>query len=198
MPVGDYTVEVEQTVESKQSAKLRADNKFSAQLGFTVAGERILLKPGDIDGVFPPDGSLLDHSNILPHVSLSRSTLPWERNADASDPESPWLALLVFEEGEPFTQKTVRLSELKTSVPGFAIGPGENPDDSAVVIDLPLTLLLTVLPAPDELKLLAHVRKSPDGAETAVVIANRIPDQGVKSIAHLVSLEGRYKKKQEW
>jgi hypothetical protein len=30
---------------------------------------------------FPPDGSLGEHSNVLPHIILNRSTLPWERPA---------------------------------------------------------------------------------------------------------------------
>lgn len=46
---------------------------------FSVAGERFDLKPKDIHAVFPPAGSLGEHSNVLPHIILNRSTLPWER-----------------------------------------------------------------------------------------------------------------------
>ena len=50
--------------------------------------------------MFPPPGSLGEHSNVLPHIILKRSTLPWERQADPGDKNVPWLALLLFEEEE--------------------------------------------------------------------------------------------------
>ncbi|MFY0576650.1 hypothetical protein ACN28S_21990 [Cystobacter fuscus] len=52
----------------------------SRTLTFAVLGERFgPLAPEDIAAVFPPDGSVGEHSNVLPHISLRRSTLPWER-----------------------------------------------------------------------------------------------------------------------
>jgi hypothetical protein len=52
---------------------------FTTRQTFTVTGERFALKPADVIGVFPPANSNGDHANVLPHVVLNRSTLPWER-----------------------------------------------------------------------------------------------------------------------
>lgn len=192
---GDYTIAVSQTLSG---AAIQADNTFKTQLAFSVAGERLLLKPFHIQAVFPPEGSLLDHANILPHLVLTRSTAPWERLAKPDDPESPWLALLLVEEGEEFTQSTVKLSKLATLLPRFTPEPGEDPDASVTLLKLPAkSAAVQSLPTLAELKLLCHVRRSKDatgaeGPEQAVIVGNRLPVKGVRSIVHLVSLEGRY------
>ncbi len=69
---------------------------------FAVTGERFQLDSLDIFSVFPPPDSLGDHSNVLPHLILTRSTLPWERDIAevGGDREHPWLALLLFNESE--------------------------------------------------------------------------------------------------
>jgi hypothetical protein len=196
---GDYTVAVSQTLSSTDSGKpINTDNKFETQLAFSVAGERLLLKPLHIQAVFPPEGSLLDHANILPHLVLTRSTAPWERLAKPDDPESPWLALLLIEEGEECTTSTVKLSDLAKRIPRFIPEPGEDPKASVTLLELPAQgTAVQSLPTLAELKLLCHVRRSKDaagneGPEQAVVVGNRLPAKGVRSTVHLVSLEGRY------
>lgn len=79
----------------------KTTTKLNASLNktFQVAGERFQLKPQDIHSVFPPDHNLGEHSNVLPHIILNRSTLPWERKA-SDDENTPWLALLVFDQEE--------------------------------------------------------------------------------------------------
>jgi hypothetical protein len=93
MPPGRYSVEVRQDVTGRGVA-----DSFGARRRFTVAGDRLALNPGDVFAVFPPENSLGDHSDVLPHVLLTRSTLPWEFTADAAG--TPWLALLVLDERE--------------------------------------------------------------------------------------------------
>jgi hypothetical protein len=63
-----------------------------------IQGERFSIDPRDIDSVFPPEGGAGDYGNenILPHITFSRKTLPWEQNCGV--PHAPWLALLVFHE----------------------------------------------------------------------------------------------------
>ncbi|MFL5804865.1 MAG: hypothetical protein ACJ8CR_24365, partial [Roseiflexaceae bacterium] len=90
---GTYEIKVTQEV-----AGPGIGDTFTTARQFTVAGERFTLQPADIYAVFPPDGSLGEHSNVLPHIALSRSTLPWEHSADGS--RTPWLALLLFYEDE--------------------------------------------------------------------------------------------------
>jgi hypothetical protein len=195
---GNYTLAVEQTLKTPGRPAISKDNVFNAQLDFTVAGERLLLAPTHIQAVFPPEGSLLDHANILPHLVLTRSTAPWERLANPADPESPWLALLLLEDGEAFTQSTVKLSDLAARLPHFAPEPGEDPNATATLLELPWQgMAVQSLPTLAELKLLCHVRQSKyaagnDGPEQAVVVGNRLPAKGVRSTVHLVSLEGRY------
>lgn len=74
---------------------------------FDVAGNRFNLNPLDIQTIFPAPESTGDHSNTLPHISLKRSTIPWEWDAytngvklDQAKKEVPWLCLLVLAEDD--------------------------------------------------------------------------------------------------
>lgn len=102
---GRYTIEMSQKVTVPGTTE-----EFSVRRQFTVSGDRLSLYAGDVLAVFPPDGSLGDHSTVLPHVMLERSTLPWEFTAHKAGPPArdtagasaadeagaPWLALLLF------------------------------------------------------------------------------------------------------
>ena len=227
---GDYTLTVKQHVKAEQqiSDKQNFGDVFpDAILRFSVLGPRFSLDPQVIDAVFPPAGSLGDHSNVLPHVVLNRSTLPWERTAVSRLKEDsgklkeekaklPWLVLLLFEEGElapvSAAQETSRESlqtfsvgELRTLItgkikwPGISEESGQNDDDRLSVIDVPWSLLRTIMPAGEDLKFLAHVRETqeatgkPGEVECAVIMGSRVPKAGSISCVHLVSVEGRYK-----
>ena len=117
---GEFTVKLEQqvTLNGKVLPPFHKESKLSVQ------GARFSLKPSDIGAVFPPSGSLGDHANVLPHIILKRSTLPWERTVEVltdaersalskdetvrtpqektlvdsakKKEETPWLALLVL------------------------------------------------------------------------------------------------------
>src|SRR5262245_17051844 len=58
---------------------------------FFVSGERFSLNPGDIHSTYPPEGGRGSFDDCLPHVTLMRDTLPWERAAN--EEKAPWLAL---------------------------------------------------------------------------------------------------------
>lgn len=201
---GEYTIQVEQKIAA---SKIQGNNHFQTpELTFSVQCERFSLPPLEVHAVFPPDASMGDHSQVLPHVVLSRSTLPWERRADAADREpslAPWLALLVFHEGEIGQARSMSLAQASTEKadPGDASAPhfhgyaperGQPPDDPVTVIDVKKALLNKLLPSKSELSLLTHVRIR-GGTELAVVLANRLPAPGGFSTAHLVSLEEHYK-----
>jgi len=194
LKAGEYEIIVEQNVNH---SKIVDQNHFSTTRTFSVRGDRLSLKPSDVQAVFPPAGSLGDHSNVLPHIILNRSTLPWERSADQgpnSDETTPWLALLLFYEGEVPETKTVSLRDISVGAkfPTFFKERGQSDDDQVTVIDVQRKILQGILPGKEELALLAHVREAAD-AELAVIVGNRLPrPQGV-STAHLVSVEGRYK-----
>lgn len=185
--------------------------RFEKSATLVVQGERFALKPAEIAAVFPPPGSLGDHANVLPHLVLTRSTLPWEREAQAGSAEVPWLALLVLDEEEiiPSAGKaqahTLPLSDLLAANtdlgwPGVTLEQGQAADMKVNVVDIDADAIDDIMPTATELRYLTHVRQGldahdqPQGEELAIVIANRLPKPGVTSVVHLVSLENRYLK----
>ncbi|WP_293150359.1 hypothetical protein [Okeania sp. SIO2C9] len=212
---GDYEINIKQEVTGE---KIQANNSFTVTRTFAVSGERFDLKPKDIHAVFPPSGSLGEHSNVLPHVVLNRSTLPWERLVDTNSNNLPWLAVLLFEEGEKPEPKIITLQQLKNPQTGASKFPkivskdetpptnevflylesGQHEDDKVTVIDVTKQLLDKRLPTKEDLQYLAHVRQGTDdennlvGDELAIIIGNRLPKKGSMSTVHLVSIEGRY------
>lgn len=194
---GDYTIQVTQEISAE---KIFEDTFPGPSMTFSIQGERFSLPPAEVHAVFPPDGSMGDHSHVLPHVVLRRSTLPWERRADPADETAPWLALLVFYEGEVERPETMSLKEAETrpTLSGQAVKfhhyepeRGQSEKDQVTVIDVKKELLGKLLPGKKELAWLAHARIRGDN-ELAVVIANRLPQPKGFSTAHLVSLEGHY------
>ncbi|WP_434740476.1 hypothetical protein [Micromonospora sp. SH-82] len=192
LAAGDYQVTVAQQVSLEPE-------DFSTTRRFTVAGDRFGLAPSLVRTVFPPHGSVGDHTGVLPHVVLDRATLPWERRPVADDPTTaPWLALLLFTEDERPTPQTVPLGQLGAGgrLPTAAATPErhESTDDPVTVVDVPLDLLTDLLPDHAELPLLAHVRVGDtDSGEAAVVVGTRLPPAGATCTVHLVSLEHRFR-----
>ncbi len=201
---GYYKITVSQSVAIDSAAV----DPFTATRHFIVAGERFALKPTDVEAVFPPDGNLGDHSNVLPHIILSRSTLPWERtiNGEQAAANVPWVALLLFDEDEKPTATTMTAGDLRRppllgapKFPKIELEKAQQLDDALTVISVPYAVLKKIMPTAEELKLLTHVRFGTCaddklvGDELAIVIANRLPQRGKTSTAHLVSVEGRFK-----
>ncbi len=204
---GTYQVTVEQTIKTKNSGKIAA-SKFSQVLDFVVTGHRFApLTVNDIYAVFPPAGNLGEHTNALPHITLKRSTLPWERSINENDSDLPWVALLLFRESEKPTPQTVKLKNLKSTpgnvakFPAFTDEPGQTDEDELTVIDVPKKLLAQILPTQKEVALLAHINvltdanDSPLSEPMATVLGNRLPQPGEVSTVHLVALENRYQGK---
>lgn len=202
---GTYTVEVEQKVKTEGSNKI-PEQTFSKELTFYVDGHRFApLTPDVIYAVFPPAGNLGEYSNALPHIILKRGTLPWERTIKSTDPDLPWLALLLFQESEKPEPQTIKLKELKatsgnTKFPTFIYEPGQNDEDVVTVIDVPKNILEKILPPEKDLTLLASVNQitnendKPLSEPLATILGNRLPKKGEVSTVHLVALEERYDK----
>lgn len=199
---GTYKVTVEQTIKTQNSGKI-SEEKFSQILDFVVSGHRFApLTLNDIYAVFPPSGNLGEHSNALPHITLKRSTLPWERSVNKNDSDLPWVALLLFRESEKPMSQTIKLKDLTASAakfPGFAQEAAQTDEDELTVIDVPKNLLAQILPTQKEVALLAHINELTDGdgkplsEALATVLGNRLPQPGEASTVHLVALENRYK-----
>jgi hypothetical protein len=123
--------------------QVRIDGKFgwgsdawtgapSVRLNFSVAGPRFSIEPGLIQSQFPPPKSIGEYYNVLPHIILSRTTLPWERTIDHSPPSTsdrptPWIALLLFDkraDGGAPSSKNVSLEELSRAYLSLYNPPG--------------------------------------------------------------------------
>jgi hypothetical protein len=184
---GDYTLTVSQSIKAQ---KQDLDDKFESTLHFSVLGPRFTLDPQVIASVFPPPGSVGDHSNGLPHIALHRTTLPWERTAIRKDDSGrlkkekkqlPWLVLLVIDEdelaaraaaqdGSKATVNAVTAGKLRTPAaapiewPGIASENGQDDSDAVSVVDVPWGLLRQIIPGGDDLRLLSHVRKTQESS----------------------------------
>jgi hypothetical protein len=188
----------------------------SKQAFFNIEGPRFRLTATDVASVVPPRNGHGPFSEVVPHIAIYRRTLPWERkiNPDGSPipvpktnsdlpalPQDglPWLALLLFEEGEYTLLPNQPLEQV---LPSDALQAMGNPQGvTCDAIEVSSDLLAAVIPSIEELQLLAHVRQvnvddrelgvgSTDGF-FSVIMSNRLPSANSKCRACLVSLEGR-------
>ncbi len=197
-----------------------------------VTGVRYQLDDPGVDSVFPPSGSQGEFGNVLPHVVLTDPTLPWQRSpatksalevdtatrregAAAGTPVPSWLALLLFDEGDPPPKPQSKTITDLVSGNGIFCPPrtpeyGEQPTDPVTVIDVPPGLFAQTAPSLADLDWLAHTRlvtatakaatakastkaaagDPPPSQEFALVFGNRLPGVGRASTVYLVSLEG--------
>lgn len=168
-----------------------------------IGGSALHLQPTEVLACHPPRNGTGAYGSELPQVALRRRTLPLER---AGPSGAPWLALLVFEDSE--------VSFATSSLP-LVVGPAaaaafdaEEPGASGKLVDLVQvhdpTRLRSVLPTPQEVALLTHVRRvntadttldmDDDDGWLAVVVSNRLPIAPVPPVRYhacLVSLEHR-------
>jgi hypothetical protein len=192
-----------------------AQQGFSQQNYFDVVGPRFSVPQAMVASSFPPSNGHGAFQDSLPHITLSRRTLPWERPLDPDglipapssspgDPPAPpgpvpWVALLVFEEGEYTLLRSIPLEQAVPTDVFARLGSPANVTCDAVEADQ--DLVESILPSVQELQLLAHVRwvnvedrelntAGGDGY-FSVVVANRLPAANAQCRAVLVSLEER-------
>ena len=189
---------------------------FTQQHYFDVVGPRFNVPQSMVAGCFPPRNGHGSFQDDLPHIVLSRRTLPWERELDpdghirttprngASDPPvlsgpTPWVALLLFEEGEYTYLPNIPLAQAVP--PAVFTWLGSPTGVTCDAVEAPRSLVEAILPLLEELQLLAHVRwVNVDDRELntaggdgffAVVVSNRLPTPNAQCRAVLVSLEQR-------
>src|SRR5579859_3613198 len=182
---------------------------------FNVEGPRFTLSPGLVAGVFPPRNGHGTFQENIPHIALARRTLPWERALDpqnligtpahaAGDPPppvgpAPWLALLLFEEGE---YAILQNQPLENVVPPDVYQRLGSPANiKCDTVQPTASVLSSIMPSLEELTVLAHVRQvNKDDRELAagssdgwfsVLMSNRVPSANARFCACLVSLEQR-------
>jgi hypothetical protein len=166
-----------------------------------VDGPHQRLLPDDVAGVYPADGSNNSPEEFLPHIALTRRTLPWDRLGPDGD-DRPWLALLLFAESEltPVNGKLVypaTVASLKTEdKPCYdaLIAAKYEDGDTLDFIKVDANTLKSVLPLKAELSLLSHVQHlilepgetAADASDpmwahdpdcyVAIVVGNRLPN----------------------
>ncbi|MGK5629303.1 hypothetical protein, partial [Streptomyces sp. URMC 123] len=189
-----------------------------SEQSYEIRAARFVLDDGSVHAHYPAAGSAGSYDTVLPHITLTRAVLPWERELSGlrARAHAPWIALLVFREGELQDDPgalgdtvTRTVAELVDPAEPGVIGPtlpaSSLPQDvragKCATIDVPAAVFRAIAPWQDEMYYLAHVRdvQRPEqraGEEEltegryAVVAANRFPRTPGRYAAHLVSLEG--------
>jgi hypothetical protein len=215
---GTYLIGVAQTLKGKD-APIKDVSITPVSQKFVVQGPRFALDPSEIHTVFPANGATGEFDRVLPHVVLNKRVIPWERDIPGLGLTVPWLALLVFSDGELIGDpgggnfsKTLTVQELlapdaQTRKP-LLDSRTLTKDDLAhtcQAITCSSALLAQIVPTSSELPYLTHVRQVntdekvnfdlKDAGLFSVVVGNRFPQAGTpsaarKCIVHLVSLEG--------
>lgn len=209
LEAGHYALRLSQSM-TKDGTRLDDQSQYplpgTLMHKFEIAGPRFTLDPGEIHAAYPPPNSEGPFAQRLPMIVLRRRTLPWERTIDATG--TPWLALLLFEEGEaalldPPNFTVANLVDADTANGVHALGLNVTADErkqACLGVQVSLSTFHNLAPMPEEVSLLTHVRQvNTEDKELlgmdkdgwfAVVIGNRLPRPGKKYNACLVSLEG--------
>lgn len=192
---GTYEIAVTQALPNS------ATDQFSQTVTqvFEAQGPQFTLDNADIHMLFPAQNASGDFSQVLPNILLENSKLPWERLL-TSDPQTPWMALLVFKSDEvvlnPLTNSPVITSSVRdflAPVAGVVKPSIQSSSLSQTLLDSSMNSIVistgvfkAVTPRLVELASLAHVREvDPEhqaldagGADPwyAALMSNRFPD----------------------
>jgi hypothetical protein len=211
LDAGNWRIEVAHAVTEVDTGALGAKQEF------VISAPQFAVDPAVIVSFYPPDSSVGLYGQTLPYVLLADAMLPWERRMNAPG-RAPWLAVLVVREDELIGGAGSSTRAQIGTVAGFlapdtaVLKPAVQKEgdvdggDPCGFIQIPTALFTQLTARLDELQYLAHCRQSniADKAHMGLerngmfstVVANRfpaVPDAGaapLKSIAHLVSLEG--------
>ncbi len=185
LPAGRYTIKANQqlTISSEPNSI-----GFEAEKTVYVSAPRFSLSPGEIYSVYPPAGQSGAFHTALPHIVLTRKTLPWERSIDgraaAEELPAPWMVLLTLDD-EEIAHHKIEIKSLSLFDffnppagvwrPEIAQEPGERVDraapegdhgdpahseqDHCLVAKIPTAQFREMAPAHDELRFLAHARQ---------------------------------------
>lgn len=137
---GTYDVSVQHQVNQTFTPNL-----FPGGKQFAVAGERYSFQPDEILCCYPPNLANGEFEGVLPHVVFTRRTLPWERTSVMADESAPWLAVLLFNEGEQPTPVQLAAADLVRSGQQITV-PGSGATGTGT---LPAHYLASPLPSPE-------------------------------------------------
>lgn len=185
LEAGDYTFEVKQTYGDPNGAAI----DLPAQtIKIKVQGDRIRINPDQVFAKYPPSGEKGNFNDTIPHISLKKPTLPWERSAYKFDNDSlynkginneeihePWFYLMLITEedisrGDALAPKKVRVTDLNNGayVPKDFYQSLSNDidfgtigaDEEVQVVDLKKSFFKALIAdRKEDLQYLAHVRQ---------------------------------------
>jgi len=213
LAAGTYTIQLTHTVALKTSNQ----QVYAISQDFTVQAPELTIDTTIVQSFYPPMGGSDLYGAVMPFIVLTDPALPWERDlvpdgtpAGPSNP-TPWMALMIFAEGEISLQpgtnspvQTVPVSQLLAADPNTlkpALPQGwvsqELLDSTCQTITISGAAFNAVMPQTDELPFLGHCRGLDLPAEgqglLSVLLSNRLPvaaGSPMRYYAHLVSLEG--------
>lgn len=192
---------------------------YALQRTFKINTPEFALDPGIVQSAYPPNNSSGIYDNQMPYIVLHDPALPWARNLVSDSGSSqgpPWLALLIFAEGEidllPGSESSTLTSTVQDLLNSGSSGtilppqlkgpfPAEVLNSTCQSITIPGAVFNELMPSKEDLLYLAHCRSvniaeedDGQGVLLSVVLANRLPvttnGSATKFYAHLVSLEG--------
>ncbi len=211
-----YTLSVTHTMSGNPGVP----PKFQVTQTVRVQGPEFTIDPDIVQTIYPPNGGSDQYEQKLPFVVLTDPSLPWERNLipDSGLPNpgnpTPWMALLIFAEGEIYLQpgsnnpvSSVTVEQLlapdsnvlKPQLPANWVS-SDVMKSQCQAITIPGAVFNAVVPTTTELPYLAHCRgvNTLDEGEVllSVLLCNRLPQVAARPaapvhyFAQLVSLEG--------
>ena len=194
LPPGTYRLDARQDLDADVTD---GDELDALQRFLVIDVPRVSMSGSEIFSVSPPPNALGPYAGRLAQITLRRRALPWARSGDAGP---PWLALIVLADGEGDLVTDVPVAEAFTD--GVYDGLDEPPpsETRADTLELLESVVQRVFPARSELELTCHVREvrvadteyADEDGWVSVVIANRLPQPGMRYRAHLISLEGQH------
>src|SRR5579859_1763356 len=194
LKAGTYTIKVTQEVNGIDFGKIAPPLPQTQKL--VVRGPQFHLDPQEIHAMYPPANSTGQFAEVLPHIVLNRRVLPWERQIGGSNSNIPWLALLVFAEGEMIggdpifhvsntTVEVFLAQDQPVLTPALMKEEDISKTDSCQYIQLATATFQQITPRLEEAKYLAHCREintrdkssqgTADAGWFAVVVCNRFP-----------------------
>lgn len=194
---GSYTIEVKHQLQGAPE-----NVQYSKQQKFIVRAPEFTIDPNTVMKSYPANGASDIYDQRLPFLVLADPGLPWERSLVPGAPSSkkenplpPWLALVLFAEGEVYLPgatnspvATTQVSDLlmvdpksqtlKPTLPADWVSP-ELLLSQCKTVTIPGATFNAVMPLTTELPFLAHCRavNSPheDQLLHSVLLANRLP-----------------------
>lgn len=170
---GGYHMRFEQNVSIKNK-----EEKFEEDLGIVVQGPKYRLPSKLIHDKSPSDSMIIHDFEVLPQITFTQKTLPWQRSTGLDtivDKKPSWMVLLILHESEAdyfSIKKSILFSDFLNETPNRPFGEdvlvpeidSEEKDlldrrDTCDMLVLDKDYFNRLVPCQDEIHLFSHVRK---------------------------------------